>query len=79
MPFGFRTAPETFPRALDIIPDGVRWKNCLIYLYDVISFSATGGDRSEEHHVEDVEAIIMLQLNSRVTLKLNKCALLHKK
>jgi len=40
MPFGLTNAPATFQRALDSIHSGLKWQICLVYLDDVIIFSA---------------------------------------
>jgi len=41
MAFGLTNALATFQRALDIIPSGMTWHTCLVYLDDVIVFSDT--------------------------------------
>jgi len=43
MHFGLTNAPATFQRALDIILSGLQWQICLVYLDDVITFSAKRG------------------------------------
>ncbi|KZR95525.1 Uncharacterized protein APZ42_010720, partial [Daphnia magna] len=40
LPFGLTNAPGTFQRAMDIILAGLRWTTCLVYLDDVIVYSA---------------------------------------
>ena len=69
MPFGFRNAPATFQRALDIILSGDRWLTCLIYVDDVIVFSKDAGT-----HLRHVDEVIRLLRRARGTLKLRKCS-----
>ena len=68
MPFGLTNAPASFQRALDIILSGLKWKLCLVYLDDVIIFSA-----SAEQHVKDVDVVLTLFREAGVTLNLEKC------
>ena len=74
MPFGLRSAPATFQRALDIILSGVRWQTCLIYLDDVIIFS-----KDIDSHLKDVDEVLQLLHQAGVTLKLKKCSWFTKK
>ena len=53
MPFGLTNAPATLQRALDIILSGLNWQRCLVYLDDVIIFSANA-----EQHVKDVDTVL---------------------
>lgn len=55
MKFGLRRAPSTIERALDIIINGVLWKNYLVYL-DKVSILST----SVEEHVANVDEVISL-------------------
>ncbi|KAM7296981.1 retrovirus-related Pol polyprotein from transposon 17.6, partial [Ixodes scapularis] len=41
MPFGLCTAPATFQRVMDTVLAGLKWQSCLVYLDDVVVFSAT--------------------------------------
>jgi len=68
MPFGWTNARATFQRALDIILSGLKWKICLVYLDDVIIFSAT-----PEQHIKDVDTVLTRLREAGVTLKLRKC------
>lgn len=68
VPFGLTNAPATFQRALDIILSGLKWQLCLVYLDDVIIFSA-----SAEQHVKDVDVVLTRLLEAGVTLNLEKC------
>jgi len=68
MPFGLTNAPATFQRALDIILSGLKWQICLVYLDDVIIFSANA-----EQHVKDVDTVLHRLREAGVTLNLQKC------
>lgn len=52
VPFGFRNAPAFFQRMMDQILSPFKWKNCLVYLDDIIIFSETF-----EQHLKDVEQV----------------------
>jgi len=69
MPFGLTNAPATFQRALDVILSGLKWQVCLVYLDDVIIFSANA-----EQHVKDVDNILHRLREAGVALNLEKCA-----
>jgi len=68
MPYGLTNAPATLQRALDILLSGLKWQLCLVYLDDVIIFSA-----SAEEHVEDVDVVLTQLREAGVTLNLEKC------
>jgi len=68
MPFGLTNAPATFQRALDIILSGLKWQICLVYLDDVVIFSANA-----EQHVKDVDTVLHRLREAGVTLNLEKC------
>jgi len=67
MSFGLTNAPATFQRALDIILSGLKWQLCLVYLDDVIIFSA-----SAEQHVKDVDVVLTRLREAGVTLNPEK-------
>jgi len=68
MTFGLTNAPATFQRALDITLSGLKWQICLVYLDDVISFSANA-----KKHVKDVDTVLHRLREAGVTLNLEKC------
>ncbi len=68
MPFGLCTAPATFQRALDILLAGYLSRTCVVYLDDVIVFSATFED-----HVRDVQDVLTIIRDAGLSLKLKKC------
>ena len=41
MPFGLCNAPATFQRLMDLILAGLQWKNCLVYLDDILIIGRT--------------------------------------
>lgn len=53
MSVGFKNAPGTFQRYIDIILASVYWKPALFYLYDVGIFSKTA-----ENHNQYVRSVI---------------------
>jgi hypothetical protein len=55
MPFGLTNASSTFQRNIDLILSRVKLKTALVYLDDIIIFSA-----SFEHHLQDVEDVLAL-------------------
>jgi len=68
MPLGLTNAPATFQRVLDIILSSLKWQICLVYLEDVIIFSANA-----EQHVNDVDTVLHPLREAGVTLNLEKC------
>lgn len=73
MPFGLKTAPATFQRAMDNVLRGLQGIHCLVYLDDIIVFSG-----SIQEHIEKLRKIFdrLRQTNLKVTL--DKCEFLKK-
>ena len=69
LPFGLTNAPGTFQRAMDIILAGLRWTTCLIYLDDVIVYSATF-----QQHVERLRSVMSCLDQAGLKLKWSKCS-----
>ena len=44
MPFGLRNAPATFQRLMDVVFSGLKWKGLLVYMDDIIIYSATASE-----------------------------------
>ena len=74
MPFGLCNAPATFQRFMDATMAGLKWKSLMVYMDDIIIFSATF-----EKHLEDLEEVFLRLQNVKVTLNLEKCAFFRKK
>ena len=70
LPFGLGNAPATFQRAIDMILAGVKWQYVLVYLDDIIVYSADA-----ESHLSHLEKVFTLLGENGVTLKAKKCHL----
>lgn len=68
MPFGLTNAPATFQRLMDIVLAGLKWQCCLVYLDDIIVFSATF-----KQHLEDLRKVFTALSDANLTLKTSKC------
>ena len=70
LPFGLCNAPATFERLMDMVPNGLSWSVCLVYLDDIIVHAREFQD--ELHRLREV----FLRLRA-ANLKLNpkKCQL----
>ena len=64
MPFGLRNAPATFQRLMDVVFSGLKWKGLLVYMDDIIVYSATA-----DEHILLIENV--LQRLAQAGLKLN--------
>ncbi|KZS07239.1 Uncharacterized protein APZ42_029099, partial [Daphnia magna] len=69
LPFGLNNAPGTFQRAMDIILAGLRWPTCLVYLDNVIVYSATF-----EQHLERLQSVLDCLAKANLKLKWSKCS-----
>ncbi|KZS20370.1 Uncharacterized protein APZ42_012952 [Daphnia magna] len=72
LPFGLTNAPGTFQRAMDIILAGLRWSTCLIYLDDVIIYSATF-----QQHLERLRLVLGCLSQAGLKLKWSKCSFME--
>jgi len=70
IPFGLCNASAPFQRAIDMILSGVKWKNVLVYLDDLIIFSADA-----ESHLSHLDTVLTLLGKHGVTLKAQNCHL----
>jgi len=69
MPFGAMNAPATFQRLIDRVLRGLTWKQCLVYMDDVLIFSKTF-----EQHLIDVDEVLNRFKLAGLKLKPTKCS-----
>ena len=74
LPFGLCNAPSTFQRLMELVLRGLQWDICLIYLDDIIVFSATFDD-----HIARLRNIFARLRHAELKLKPSKCIFLHRK
>eukprot|EP00171_Calliarthron_tuberculosum_P022053 IDg22053t1 len=74
MPFGLMNAPASFQRALDVILSRYKRKTCIVYLDDVIIFSA-----SVAEHIEHVDMVLNALKAAGISLKIDKSELFTQK
>ncbi len=68
MPFGATNAPSTFQRLIDRVLHGLTWRQCLVYLDDVLIFSKTF-----EEHLEAIHEVLSRLDYAGLKLKPSKC------
>lgn len=73
MPFGLKTAPATFQRAMDNILRGLQGIHCLIYLDDIIIFSS-----SLQEHLEKLRTVFDRLRQTNLKIQLDKSEFLRK-
>lgn len=73
MPFGLKTAPATFQRAMDNVLRGLQGIHCLIYLDDIIIFSS-----SLDEHLTKLRAVFDRLRDTNLKVQLDKSEFLCK-
>ncbi len=73
MPFGLTNAPVTFQMLMECILAGLTAEECLMYMDDIIVFSATF-----EQHLERLRRVLEHLQVSGMKLKPSKCHFLQK-
>ena len=68
MPFGLCNAPATFQRLMDVVLSGLKWKECLVYLDDILIFS-----KDWDEHLLHLRHVFEKLEKARISLKLSKC------
>lgn len=74
MPFGLTNAPASFQRAMNSILHGLNWKDCLVYLDDVIIFA-----KNLEEHNRRLDSVLERLEDAGVKLNAAKCQFLQEK
>ena len=69
MPFGLKSAPMTFQRAMDYHLSGLKWNTVIVYLDDCVVFSDTF-----ESHLAKLEAVLTRIKESGMTISPKKCS-----
>lgn len=70
MPFGLTNAPATFERLMELVLRGMTWKQCQVYLDDVIVFGKTF-----EETLDNLEKTLYRLRKANLKLKPKKCSL----
>ena len=73
LPFGLTSAPATFERLMEQVLKGLQWKSLLLYLDDIIVFSA-----DFETHLARLKVVLERFKGANLKLKPSKCELLQK-
>ena len=68
MPFGLKTAPATFHRAMEIAVAGLTFETCLCYLDDIIVFG-----RDFEEHNSQLRTVLKRFRQFNLKVNLSKC------
>ncbi|KAL6471730.1 hypothetical protein MHYP_G00203800 [Metynnis hypsauchen] len=69
MPTGLTNAPPTFQRLMELVLRGLHWKECLIYLDDVLVFSWTFSQ-----HLDSLDEVLGRFRSAGLKLKASKCS-----
>lgn len=73
MLFGFTNAPATLQHLMEQVLSGLHWATCLVYLDDILIFSAT-----IEDHLERLHDVLDRLKNAGLKIKPSKCLLMRK-
>jgi hypothetical protein len=73
MPFGLTNAPATFQRLMDLVLAGVKWQYGLVYLDDIIVYSATF-----DNHIKDLKEVFDRFTESQLVVNPAKCSFCEK-
>ena len=68
MPFGLCNAPATFQRLMEKVLATMQWKDCLVYIDDVLVWSSTFAD-----HISKLRGVFEVIRKAGLRLKTEKC------
>ena len=68
LPFGLKNGPSTFQRLMESVLGSMNWRQCLVYLDDVIIFS-----RTFQEHLTDLQEVFQSLRDAGLKLKPSKC------
>jgi len=68
MPFGLTNAPATFQRLMERVLAHMNWKDCLVYINDVLIWSSTF-----DEHLRKLEAVLHAFDKAGLQIKAKKC------
>ena len=72
MPFGMCNAPATFQRLMEVVLGGLLWKNCFVYIDDVLVCS-----RTFEEHLTHLQQVLSRLREAGLRLKAKECLFLR--
>jgi hypothetical protein len=68
MPFGLSNAPATFQRLMNEVLKQLNWKQCVVYLDDIIVFG-----KSYDEHLDNLNAVLKAVETANLKIKASKC------
>jgi hypothetical protein len=68
LPFGVVNGPASCQRRADTVLHGLKWKNCLVYVDDIVVFSP-----NFKQHLVDLAQVLQRLRDANLSLKLSKC------
>ena len=66
--FGLRNATSTFQRCMDLVMSGLTWKQCIVYVDDIVCYSKT-----LEDHIAALAEILARLRQYNLKIKPDKC------
>ena len=73
MPFGLCNAPATFQRLMDSVLAGLHWRNCLVYIDDIVVIG-----KSFDEHLCNLQQVLKRLRQAGLKLQPHKCKFLQR-
>jgi hypothetical protein len=70
---GLTNAPATFQRLMDTVLTRLNWKQCVVYLHDIIIFASTF-----EEHIQLLDNVLQRLQDAKRKIKIDKCHFLKR-